>query len=65
MLVELRIIPLGPGADWSDQAAEVLRIVDASGLAYQLTPSRRRSAARSGGPSIRARSGNRAWWAGA
>jgi uncharacterized protein (TIGR00106 family) len=39
MLAELSIIPLGPEASWSDQLAEVLKLVDASGLAYQLTPS--------------------------
>jgi uncharacterized protein YqgV (UPF0045/DUF77 family) len=44
MLVELSIIPLGPGASWSEQRAEILNVVDASGLAYQLT--RRGSASR-------------------
>jgi uncharacterized protein (TIGR00106 family) len=39
MLVELSIMPLGPGPSWSDQRAEILKVVDASGLAYQLTPS--------------------------
>lgn len=39
MLAELTIIPLGTGASMSDELAEVLKIVDASGLAYQLTPS--------------------------
>ncbi|MGE5756690.1 MAG: MTH1187 family thiamine-binding protein [Planctomycetaceae bacterium] len=39
MLAELSIIPLGPEVNWSDQLAEVLKLVDASGLAYQLTPS--------------------------
>ena len=39
MLVELSIIPLGRGAHISDEIAEVLAVVDASGLPYQLTPS--------------------------
>lgn len=38
MLVELSIIPLGTGAHISDELAEVLTEVDASGLPYQLTP---------------------------
>ncbi len=38
MLVELSIIPLGHDVHLSDEIAEVLRIVDESGLAYQLTP---------------------------
>lgn len=39
MMVELSIIPLGPDVTWSDQLAEVIKLVDASGLAYQLQPS--------------------------
>lgn len=38
MLVELNIIPLG-GTHLSTMIAEVIKIVDASGLPYQLTPS--------------------------
>ena len=39
MLVELSIIPLGAATQWSDQLAEALKLIDASGLPYQLTPS--------------------------
>jgi uncharacterized protein (TIGR00106 family) len=39
MLVELSVIPLGQDIHLSDQVADVLKIVEASGLAYQLTPS--------------------------
>ena len=39
MLFELSIIPLGCEAHWSDLLAEALKLVDASGLPYQLTPS--------------------------
>jgi uncharacterized protein (TIGR00106 family) len=39
MLVELSIIPVGRDPHMSDELAEVLKIVDDSGLAYQLTPS--------------------------
>ena len=38
MLVEMSIIPVGGDAHLSDQIAKVLRIVDESGLSYQLTP---------------------------
>ena len=38
MLVELSIIPLGGDAHLSDEIAEALKIIDASGLPYQLTP---------------------------
>lgn len=38
MLVELSIIPVGEGVHLSERIAEVMRIVDASGLSYQLTP---------------------------
>jgi uncharacterized protein (TIGR00106 family) len=39
MLVELSIIPLGQGVHVSEDIAEVLELVDESGLPYQLTPS--------------------------
>jgi uncharacterized protein (TIGR00106 family) len=39
MLVELSVIPLGRSVHLSDEIAEVLQLVDASGLPYQLTPS--------------------------
>src|SRR3954452_20472164 len=39
MLVELSIVPLGCDVQWSDQLAEALKLVDASGLPYLLTPS--------------------------
>ena len=39
MLVELSIIPTGAAANWSDEIAEVLKLVDASGLPYQFNPS--------------------------
>lgn len=39
MLVELSIVPLGSNVRWSDQLAEALKLVDASGLPYMLTPS--------------------------
>jgi uncharacterized protein (TIGR00106 family) len=38
MLVEFSIIPVGAGIHLSGPIAEVLRLVDASGLRYQLTP---------------------------
>jgi uncharacterized protein (TIGR00106 family) len=38
MLVELSIIPLGRGEHLSTALAEVLEVVDASGLRYCLTP---------------------------
>jgi uncharacterized protein (TIGR00106 family) len=38
MLVELTINPLGRGTHMSKDLAEILKIVDASGLAYCLTP---------------------------
>ena len=37
MLVELAVIPLGGDTHLSDEIAEVLKLVDASGLPYQLT----------------------------
>ena len=39
MLVQLNIVPLGGDTHLSDELAEVLRVVDRSGLPYQLTPS--------------------------
>jgi uncharacterized protein (TIGR00106 family) len=39
MLIELSIVPLGCDVRWSDQLAEALKLVDASGLPYVLTPS--------------------------
>ncbi len=39
MLFELSIIPLGGDTHLSDELAEVLKIIDESGLPYQLTPS--------------------------
>jgi uncharacterized protein (TIGR00106 family) len=39
MLAELSITPLGRGAHLSKDLAEVLRIIDESGLPYCLTPS--------------------------
>jgi len=39
MLIELSIVPLGSDVHWSDQLAEALKLVDASGLPYVLTPS--------------------------
>lgn len=38
MLAELSIIPVGEGVHLSDRIADVLRIVDGSGLPYELTP---------------------------
>jgi len=38
MLVELTINPLGRGTHLSKHPAEILKIVDASGLPYSLTP---------------------------
>jgi uncharacterized protein (TIGR00106 family) len=38
MLVELSIVPVGGDAHLSDEIAEVLKIIDVSGLPYQLTP---------------------------
>lgn len=39
MLAELSIIPVGNGSHTADELAGVLKIIDASGLPYQLTPS--------------------------
>jgi len=38
MIFEFSIIPLGLGTHISSEVAEALKIVDASGLPYQLTP---------------------------
>lgn len=39
MLLELSIVPLGRDTHLSDEIAEIVKLVDASGLPYQLTPS--------------------------
>ncbi|MDQ3556012.1 MAG: MTH1187 family thiamine-binding protein [Gemmatimonadota bacterium] len=39
MLVQISVTPLGTGTSLSDEIAEVLRMVDESGLPYLLTPS--------------------------
>jgi uncharacterized protein (TIGR00106 family) len=39
MLADLTIIPLRGGRHISDEVAEVIKLIDASGLPYQLTPS--------------------------
>jgi uncharacterized protein (TIGR00106 family) len=39
MLVELTVLPLRGGRHISDEIAEVIKLIDASGLPYQLTPS--------------------------
>jgi uncharacterized protein (TIGR00106 family) len=39
MLVELTIIPVGNDSHTSDELAEVLKLIDESGLRYELTPS--------------------------
>jgi uncharacterized protein (TIGR00106 family) len=38
MLVEFSIIPIGVGSSIGDQLAEVLKIVDTSGLPYKVNP---------------------------
>jgi uncharacterized protein (TIGR00106 family) len=38
MLLEINIIPLGGGTHLSDAIADVIKIIDQSGLPYQLTP---------------------------
>jgi uncharacterized protein (TIGR00106 family) len=38
MLVEFSTIPIGSSSSIGDQIAEVLRIVDASGLPYKINP---------------------------
>ncbi|MCZ7573898.1 MAG: MTH1187 family thiamine-binding protein [Ardenticatenaceae bacterium] len=39
MLAEFSIIPLGVGTHLSDEIAAALKLVDASGLPYEVTPS--------------------------
>ncbi|NCO67563.1 MAG: hypothetical protein COY75_09000 [Nitrospirae bacterium CG_4_10_14_0_8_um_filter_41_23] len=38
MLIEFSIIPIGVGSSIGDQLAEVLKIIDASGLSYKINP---------------------------
>jgi len=38
MLVDLSIVPIGAGSSIGDQLAEVLSIIDASGLPYKVNP---------------------------
>jgi uncharacterized protein (TIGR00106 family) len=38
MLAEFSIVPVGAGSSIGDQLAEVLRIVDESGLPYKINP---------------------------
>jgi uncharacterized protein (TIGR00106 family) len=38
MLAEFSIIPIGEGSSLGDRLAEVLRIVDASGIPYKINP---------------------------
>lgn len=38
MLAEFSIVPVGTGTSIGDQLAEVLKIVDASGLPYKINP---------------------------
>lgn len=38
MLVEFSIIPIGVGSSIGDRLAEVLKIVDSSGLPYKINP---------------------------
>jgi uncharacterized protein (TIGR00106 family) len=38
MLAEFSIVPLGCGSSIGDKVAEIMRIVDASGLPYKLNP---------------------------
>jgi uncharacterized protein (TIGR00106 family) len=38
MLVEFSIVPVGLGSSIGDQLAEVLKVVDASGLPYKINP---------------------------
>lgn len=39
MLIALSIVPIGGNSTSSDELVEVLKIIDESGLPYQLTPS--------------------------
>ena len=38
MLVEFSIVPVGSGSSLGDRLAEVLKIVDASGIPYKVNP---------------------------
>jgi uncharacterized protein (TIGR00106 family) len=38
MLAQFSIVPIGTGSSLGDQLAEVLKIVDASGLPYKVNP---------------------------
>jgi uncharacterized protein (TIGR00106 family) len=38
MLVELSVMPIGGDSHTSGKLAEILKLIDASGLSYQLTP---------------------------
>ncbi len=38
MLLEFSIVPLGSGSSVGESVAEVLRLVDASGLSYKINP---------------------------
>lgn len=38
MLIEFSIVPVGVGSSIGDQLAEVLKVVDASGLPYKVNP---------------------------
>jgi len=38
MLVEFTIVPIGLGSSIGDQLAEVLKIIDASGMPYKVNP---------------------------
>lgn len=38
MLAEFSIVPVGTGSSIGDQLAEILKIVDESGLAYKINP---------------------------
>jgi uncharacterized protein (TIGR00106 family) len=38
MLAEFSVVPIGTGSSIGDQLAEVLKIVDASGLPYKVNP---------------------------
>lgn len=38
MLIEFSIVPIGPSSSMSAKVAEILDIVDSSGLSYRLTP---------------------------
>ena len=38
MLAEFSVVPIGEGSSIGDQVAEVLKIVDASGLPYKINP---------------------------